>query len=89
MKETEAICRIYEHMGIHKLREPQSIKISEALDMAASALTKQIPKYIQSSDDEDDEILCPSCSKDLMGCVDADYADGICYCPYCGQKLQW
>lgn len=34
-----------------------------------------------------DELPCPACKADLMGCVESDYADGICFCPYCGQRI--
>lgn len=41
MDNQEAIMRIKEHIRIHQICEPRAIKISEALDMAISALEAQ------------------------------------------------
>ena len=41
MTNQEAIMRIKEHIRIHQICEPKAIKISEALDMAISALEAQ------------------------------------------------
>ena len=38
MTNQEAIMRIKEHIRIHQICEPKAIKISEALDLAISAL---------------------------------------------------
>lgn len=44
MTSEEAILRIEDHMIIHKLKEVQSVHITEALNMAISAL-KEIQQY--------------------------------------------
>ena len=44
MTENEAIERIKEHMEIHKLNEPRAFYITEAFDIAITAL-KEIQKY--------------------------------------------
>lgn len=41
MNNQEAIMRIKEHNRIHQICEPRAIKISEALDMAITALEAQ------------------------------------------------
>lgn len=44
MTENEAIERIKEHMEIHKLNEPRAFYITEAFDIAITAL-KEIQQY--------------------------------------------
>jgi len=57
-------------------------------ELAISALEKQIPKKIVKNCNG--KILhCPSWDEDLMGCIYSDYADGVSYCPYCGQAIDW
>ena len=56
----------------------------EAVDMAISALEKQIPlKLIAESDGYTDSFYCPSCKHR----IDEDEVEG--YCPDCGQKIYW
>ena len=52
-KAEEAIHRIAGHKFIHKMNEPRAVKISEALDMAMSALRKEIPHLVTVADFND------------------------------------
>ena len=94
MTREEAIKRIKYHKIVHKMDEPNAIKISEALDMAIKALQKEVPKnpvvnFVSDADgsrrlDEgwkEDAMLCPVCHT-YFGEV---YDEG--YCRRCGQKL--
>lgn len=57
MENKEAILRIKEHIRHHKIGEYPHIKIAEALDIAISAIEKQIPKkviyYVEYYDNHD------------------------------------
>ena len=41
MSNSEAILRIKDHIEVHKLKEPQAVYISEALELAIKALEIQ------------------------------------------------
>ena len=49
----------------------------KSLDIAISAIEKQIPKIVRETKNE---IVCPTCGT-LVGLSP--------YCRYCGQKLSW
>lgn len=88
MTPEEAIKRIENHIEVHSRKEPHfAIRIIEALKMAIEALRKRIPKKVEFVDGGE-ELLCPCCKYDLMGCeVDAVHAPY--YCLECGQALDW
>ena len=62
MTREEAIARIKDHMSVHKIYEERVVKITEALNMAISALEQpeiircKNCKYYRQYDDQDD--LC-------------------------------
>ena len=39
--------------------------------------------------DDGEELHCPSCENDLMGCGPTDNEKPILFCPFCGQALSW
>lgn len=54
-----------------------------ALDLAISALQKQVPmkpKYVQRFDDESIYGICPSCNKKSLKSI---------FCMNCGQAIDW
>lgn len=69
MTNEEAIIDIRENI--------QPIVGGKSLDIAISALEKQIPKIVRKTKNE---IVCPTCGT-LVGSSP--------YCRYCGQKLSW
>ena len=69
MTNEEAIIDIRENI--------QPIVGGKSLDIAISALEKQIPKMVRKTKNE---IVCPTCGT-LVGSSP--------YCRYCGQKLSW
>ena len=77
MNYEEAIKRIKIHNEHHSRKEPFSIYITEALNMAINALEKQIPKKPVKTRSE---IVCPTCNT-LVGSSP--------YCRYCGQAIDW
>ena len=90
MTNQEAIKRIKEHIAIHKYRESHAINIVEALEMAVSALEKQIPRELIAEGDGYadgsmvyDIFYCPSCDHRM----EEDEVED--YCPNCGQRLCW
>ena len=93
MTPKEAIRRIKEHNRIHFQKEKGKCPfITEALNMAISALEKQIPKkpdYEGDGFDEDgyliyDTWICPNCEHKY----EVDY-DDYDFCPNCGQAFDW
>ena len=69
MSNEEAIIDIRENI--------QPIVGGKSLDIAISAIEKQIPKIVRKTKNE---IVCPTCGT-LVGSSP--------YCRYCGQKLSW
>ena len=69
MTNEEAIIDIRENI--------QPIIGGKSLDIAISAIEKQIPKIVRKTKNE---IVCPTCGT-LVGSSP--------YCRYCGQKLSW
>ena len=69
MRYEEAIIDIRENI--------QPIVGGKSLDIAISAIEKQIPKIVRKTKNE---IVCPTCGT-LVGSSP--------YCRYCGQKLSW
>ena len=69
MTNEEAIIDIRENI--------QPIVGGKSLDIAISAIEKQIPKIDKKTKNE---IVCPACGT-LVGSSP--------YCRYCGQKLSW
>ena len=66
--------------------------VAEALDLAISALEKQIPKRPHADDNggaEDYEcwIECPLCGEAIPEYTSENETE--CYCLRCGQKLDW
>ena len=90
MTREEAIARIKEHIAIHKYRESHAIYIVESLEMAISALEKQIPKKPTVPVDT---WLCPSCGESVE--YQQKLGDNVLYhgqhdfCPKCGQSIDW
>lgn len=93
MKAQEAILRIKDHNEVHSRKERFAIKITEALNLAISALEKQVPRPL---DYEGDGYAdgCPV--YDIAKCqvCEHEFEEGINdwgsdYCPDCGQRLQW
>ena len=69
MTNEEAIIDIRENI--------QPIVGGKSLDIAISAIEKQIPKIVRKTKNE---IVCPTCGT-LVGSSP--------YCRFCGQKLSW
>lgn len=67
----------YEEAIIDIRENIQPIVGGKSLDIAISALEKQIPKIVRETKNE---IVCPTCGT-LVGSSP--------YCRYCGQKLSW
>ena len=99
MTNLEAIKRIKEHIAIHKYRESHAIHIVEALEMAISALEKQIPKKPKHIDknkefDGNWKKVCPTCLSMLIERITtSEVSDVIVYnrtphC-WCGQAIDW
>jgi hypothetical protein len=59
----------------------------ERIDLAISALEKQIPKKCET-DEENNFYNCPCCNEDLMGCY-GENDETAKHCLWCGQKLLW
>lgn len=99
MTNQEAIKRIKEHIAIHKYRESHAIHIVEALEMAISALEKQIPvKPIRIDKNKEFDgnwiKICPSCKSVLIERITTN--EESCprvynYTPHCkcGQAIDW
>lgn len=86
MNEQEAIARIKEHRNIHFHNELNAIYITEALDMAAQALEKQIPKKPVGDLNSVPHYRCAACGNGLKTYENSTVYP---YCHYCGQKLLW
>lgn len=67
----------YEEAIIDIRENIQPIVGGKSLDIAISAIEKQIPKIVRKTKNE---IVCPTCGT-LVGSSP--------YCRYCGQKLSW
>lgn len=86
MTANEAIKRIREHTSVHLRKEPHAVHITEALQLACTALEKQIPKkVIPQPYFYGQELHCPSCDY-LIGW---EYERDKGYCRKCGQALDW
>lgn len=59
---------------------------SEALEVAISALKKQIPKPPTKT--KNSTLLCPNCDE-YVGYVDAEVDIRADYCNFCGQAIDW
>lgn len=58
----------------------------ESIDIAITAMQKQIPKIVDLRGDEDDiYVYCPECDTDISDIREC----GWDYCPYCGQAIEW
>ena len=99
MTNQEAIRRIKDYMDIHRMYEPKGTKISEALEMAISALGKQIPKKPIRIDknkefDGNWKKVCPLCGRILIERITTPeesfpvYHNYTCHC-LCGQAIDW
>ena len=81
----------YNSNVIHKtINGETDINEVEALDMAISALEKQIPKELIAEGDGYadgsmvyDSFYCPSCDHHM------EWDEVEDYCPKCGQKICW
>lgn len=67
----------YEEAIIDIRENIQPIVGGKSLDIAISAIEKQIPKIVRKTKNE---IVCPTCGT-LVGSSP--------YCRYCGQALDW
>ncbi len=93
MKAQEAILRIKDHNEAHQRKERFAVKITEALNLAISALEKQVPQqpYYEGDGYADgnpvyDIAKCPVCEREF----EEDINDWGCdYCADCGQRLDW
>ena len=92
MTAQEAIKMLkYNSNVIHKaINGETDINEVEALDMAISALEKQIPKELIAEGDGYadgsmvyDSFYCPSCDHHM------EWDEVEDYCPKCGQKICW
>ncbi len=71
--------------------------VNDVLNLAISALEKQIPKkpkkqpYMQEEFDSGTEYLCPNCELLVGGYSDdlEDWCGQHDYCEDCGQKIDW
>ena len=61
MTRKEAIARIKDHMSVHKMHEERAVKITEALNMAISALEQPI-RNAPTADHEEFE-WCTDCKE--------------------------
>ena len=94
MTNQEAIERIKDHIDIHKINEKNAVYISEALDMAISALEKQIPKKPEKCIEYGTlfKLYCPTCDTKIgygfdFGAI-KKYND-MKNCIHCGQAIDW
>lgn len=94
MKAKEAILRIKDHNAAHQRKERFAVKITEALDLAVSALEKQVPRPLDYEGDGYDDkgqliydiAKCPICEREFEEGIN-DW--GCEYCADCGQRLDW
>ena len=81
----EAIAKMRDHMEVHRMHEPQAIKISEALEMGVNALLKEqgvpVKKHLAPHDYPYNTGACPKCLQQLD--------EGDEYCRSCGNKMIW
>lgn len=90
MNYEETIKRIKIHNEHHSRKEPFSIYITEALNMAINALEKQIPKKPLNIEETKYKVSykCPMC-----GTVHVNEWCGtnwkLSFCSICGQALDW
>ena len=64
----------------------------EAVDMAISALEKQIPNRPQQDEYFKHDYICSCCGEKLAESVDDDcdlQEEMAGWCPHCGQALDW
>lgn len=59
MTREEAIARIKDHMSVHKIYEERAVKITEALNMAISALQQSEQRWVPVTErlPEDDTVV--------------------------------
>ena len=76
----------YLGMSAYANRE-QCEKANKALDIAITALEKQIPKAAEHEDGA--WSICPNCGGSI--CNDTEYATNkeVSYCEHCGQAIDW
>lgn len=79
MTEQEAKKRIEDHINIHFRAEPRAYYISLALNLAVSALEKQIPKKPKCT--APPFFVCSACG--------APVGDWQKFCEHCGQAIDW
>ena len=89
MTNKEAIEHI-KNIKIYSYQDGYTDEAREALDMAVSALEKQIPKELIAEGDGYadgsmvyDSFYCPSCDHYM------EWDEVEDYCPNCGQKICW
>ena len=87
MTYEEAILRIKNHNEVHQRKERFAVKITEALNLAITALEKQIPKVAEHEDGV--WSICPCCGGSV--CNDTEHAVNreVSYCEHCGQAIDW
>ena len=88
MDVKEAIKRIEDHVAVHHIGEYPHIKIAEALNVATSALQKQIPMEVTIKIPGEycpPDYYCPVCGKQQKNTF-KNRREG-CFCERCGQKL--
>ena len=84
MTNKEAIRRIREHMVIHKLNEPQAIRISEALEMAIEALERPQGEWGYTTHYARRYRVCPICTAEK----EDDRSAGWNFCWHCGADMR-
>lgn len=98
MTPKEAIKRIQNHNEIHSKNENFAFYITEALNMAISALAKQIPKKVKTIPHitilSEKPIIythhCPTCDALVKDRESWNYKnEREEYCYRCGQALDW
>lgn len=91
MTPEEAVSRIKAHMEIHKLREPQAVHITEALNMAIKALTEvQLYRKVGTVDEcrEAIEQMKPDAECGGYGKDHRISSCGEWICPKCGTHYE-
>lgn len=84
MTYEEAILRIKDHNEVHQRKECFAVKITEALNLAITALEKQIPKKPKKTRCA---LMCANCGHKIteIGCKKLNRL----YCKKCGQAIAW
>ena len=88
MTESEAIKELKIHIEYLKYnwKPHPDYRVLEALNIGIDSLEKQIPKKSYRNFEKFSGVWCYFCGKYLGK---GDFVDKPCYCPDCGQKIDW